>query len=212
MLRGGITSLACCDEVGRGSLSGPVSVAMVVVDAETRPAPAGVRDSKLLTASARADLVPLIQGWARAWAVGHASPAEIDEWGIVPAMRLAGHRALADLPRLPDAILLDGSHDYLTPPEQESLFDGPRVLEAVPSVVTLVKADLQCAAVAAASILAKTSRDAIMIDLATRHPRYRWELNKGYAAPEHIEALRDFGPTVHHRRSWRLPGVSPDGA
>lgn len=185
---------------------------MVVVDAGTRTAPAGVRDSKLLTASARAELVPLIHGWATAWAVGHASPAEIDAWGIVPAMRLAGHRALADLPGLPDAVLLDGSHDYLTPPDQESLFEGPRVLEAVPSVVTMVKADLQCAAVAAASILAKTGRDALMIELAAQHPRYHWELNKGYAAPEHIDALREFGPTVHHRRSWRLPGVNQDEA
>jgi ribonuclease HII len=183
---------------------------MVVVDARTRPAPAGVRDSKLLTAAARAELVPLIQGWARAWSVGHASPAEIDEWGIVPAMRLAGHRALADLPGLPGAVLLDGSHDYLTPPEQESLFDGPRVLEAVPAVVTLVRADLQCAAVAAASILAKTSRDAIMVELGAEHPQYRWAQNKGYASPEHVEALGALGPTVHHRRSWRLPGVSPD--
>ena len=210
MLRGGLASLACCDEVGRGSLSGPVSVGLVVVHAGTRPAPAGVRDSKLLTASAREELVPLIHGWARAWSVGHASPAEIDECGIVPAMRLAGHRALADLAGLPDAVLLDGSHDYLTPPQQESLFDGPRVLQVIPEVVTMVKADLQCAAVAAASILAKTSRDAIMIELAAQHPQYRWDLNKGYAAPEHIQALREFGPTVHHRRSWRLPGVSQD--
>jgi ribonuclease HII len=79
----------------------------------------------------------------------------------------------------------------------------------VPPVVTAIKADMRCAAVAAASILAKTSRDALMVELAESHPGYGWHENKGYASPEHIEALRVLGPTAVHRRSWSLPGVSP---
>ncbi len=205
MLRDGITALAGSDEVGRGALCGPVTVAMVVVTESTRPAPVGVRDSKLLTPEARERLAPLIRRWAPAYAVGHASSQEIDEIGVVPALRLAGHRAIAALDPLPDLVLLDGNHDYLSPPEQEQLF-GISVLERVPPVVTMIKADLRCAAVAAASILAKTARDAIMVGLAEEHPDYGWAENKGYAAPEHIEALGRLGPTPHHRLSWNLPG------
>lgn len=211
MLRSGISALAGCDEVGRGALSGPATAAMVVVTAESKPAPFGVRDSKLLTPQARQDLVPRIQHWAAAWGVGHASPAEIDAFGIVPALRLAGHRALAALSIVPDTVLLDGNHDYLSFPAQTELFAEPRVIAVVPPVVTMVKADLRCAAVAAASILAKTARDALMVDLATDHPQYGWDENKGYASARHMEALRVHGPCDHHRRSWRLPesGILP---
>lgn len=204
MLRSGITALACCDEAGRGSLSGPVTVGMVVVTATTSPAPAGVRDSKLLTSTAREALVPRIRQWAHAFSVGHASPAEIDEIGIVPALRRAGRRALGALDVAPDAILLDGNHDYLSAPPQATLFDD-EVPGGVPPVITRVKADLTCAAVAAASILAKTGRDAIMVELSSQFPEYGWDQNKGYAAPEHLDALRRLGPTPHHRCSWRLP-------
>lgn len=211
MLRSGISALAGCDEVGRGALSGPATAAMVVVTADSLPAPFGVRDSKLLTAQARQDLVPRIQKWAAAWGVGHASPAEIDQFGIIAALRLAGHRALAALEIVPDAVLLDGNHDYLSFPAQTELFAEPRVIAEVPRVVTMVKADLRCAAVAAASVLAKTARDALMVDLAVAHPHYGWDENKGYASPRHMEALREHGPCDQHRRSWRLPeaGVLP---
>lgn len=207
MLRGGLTALACSDEVGRGALCGPVTVAMVVVTADTRTAPRGVRDSKLLTAEARRRLVPRIVRWAPAYGVGHAAPQEIDAFGIIAALRLAGHRALGQLCVPPDSVLLDGNHDYLSPPEQESLLGPPVVVDRVPPVVTMIKADLRCAAVAAASILAKTARDEIMTSLAVDHPEYGWSDNKGYAAPEHIAALAALGPTPHHRVSWRLPGV-----
>jgi ribonuclease HII len=80
----------------------------------------------------------------------------------------------------------------------------------VPPVVTAIKADMRCAAVAAASILAKTTRDALMVELAKSHPGYGWHENKGYASPEHIEALRLLGPSAAHRRSWSLPGVGPE--
>ena len=218
LLRGGVRHLAACDEVGRGALSGPVTIGVVVISETTRTAPQGVRDSKLLTPEARQRLVPRIQRWAACWAVGHASPAEIDELGIIAALRLAGHRALGQLSIRPDRVLLDGNHDYLTPPVVEPvetpLFDRPAPRPAgdglieVPPVLTRIKADLTCAAVAAASILAKTARDALMVELDGQHPEYCWGENKGYSAPAHIEALARYGPTVHHRRSWSLPGTT----
>jgi ribonuclease HII len=204
MLRTGLTAVACADEAGRGALCGPVSVGVILVTADTKPAPIGVRDSKLLSPVQRQALVPRITRWA-AHAVGMASAAEIDALGIVPAMRLAGQRALAALPVLPDRVLLDGNHDYLSEPGQASLFGGERALLDVPPVVTMVKADLRCAGVAAASILAKTARDAIMVGLSPQYPEYRWADNKGYGAPEHLDALARFGPTPHHRVSWSLP-------
>ena len=209
LLREGRTAIACADEVGRGALSGPVTVGVVVVTEATRTAPQGVKDSKLLPAGARERLRPRIERWAPAHGVGHASPDEIDAVGIIAALRLAGRRALAGLDVAPDLVLLDGNHDYLTPPEQASLFDVGDDQAPVPPVVTAIKADLRCAAVAAASILAKTSRDAIMVGLAAEHPEYAWHENKGYAAPTHLDALRRWGPTRHHRRSWSLPGLDP---
>jgi len=211
MLRAGLSALAGTDEVGRGALCGPVTVAMVLVTGTTRTAPKGVRDSKLLTPEARRRLAPKIRRWATSYGVGHASSTEIDEFGIIPAMRLAGHRALAQLSVEPDSVLLDGNHDYLSPPEQEGLFGPEGLLDRIPPVVTMIKADLRCAAVAAASILAKTARDEIMIGLADEHPEYGWAENKGYAAPEHITALSLYGPTPHHRVSWRLPGLGGVG-
>lgn len=213
LLRERCTVLACADEVGRGALSGPVSVGVVAVDAGTRTAPQGVRDSKLLSPDARARLAPRIRRWATThgggFGVGHASPTEIDDVGIMAAMRLAARRALADLSATPDLVLLDGNHDYLSLPVQASLLDAVEV--PLPPVVTAVKADLRCAAVAAASILAKTSRDALMVELAHEHPEYGWHENKGYASPAHVEALRAHGPSPHHRRSWSLPGCGPVG-
>lgn len=205
----GHTLLACADEVGRGALCGPVTIGMVVVAETTRTAPQGVRDSKLLAPAARERLAPRIRRWAVAHAVGHAQAEEIDRLGIMAAMRLAGRRALAGLGVEPDLVLLDGNHDYLSAPGQPSLLDDPGDLAFVPPVTTRIKADLRCAAVAAASILAKTERDAIMLELAREHPEFGWHENKGYAAPEHVAALRAHGPSRHHRRSWSLPGVDP---
>ena len=207
LLRDGLVSLAGCDEVGRGALCGPVTVGAVLITATTKTAPQGVRDSKLLTAQARRRLVPRIQRWATSYGVGHASSREIDEFGVIVALRLAGHRALAQLSGAPGAVLLDGNHDYLTPSDQFSMLEPPHVLDVVPPVVTMIKADLRCAAVAAASILAKTARDEIMVGLAEECPEYGWRENKGYSAPEHIAALARLGPTRHHRVSWSLPGI-----
>ncbi|WP_017934017.1 ribonuclease HII [Nocardioides sp. Iso805N] len=218
LLRDGVVHLACADEVGRGALSGPVSIGMVVISAETRTAPQGVRDSKLLTPEARERLAPKVRRWALCHAVGHASPAEIDSYGIMAALRLAGHRALVQLSIVPDAVLLDGNHDYLSAPLQDALFGAPIEFggcdatgPTVPPVTTLIKADMKCAGVAAASILAKTTRDALMTQLHEEFPAYLWAENKGYSAPAHIAALAAHGPSIHHRRSWSLPGVAAAG-
>lgn len=208
LLREGHTLLACVDEVGRGALSGPVTLGVVVIDLATRTAPQGVRDSKLLTPEARLRLAPRIRRWALAHGVGHASPAEIDALGIMAAMRLAGQRALKQTGVVPDLVLLDGNHDYLTPPAQLELLDVvPEEWGPIPPVRTAIKADMRCAGVAAASILAKTERDAVMVDLHEECPHYGWAHNKGYSAPEHLAALSTYGPSVHHRRSWSLPGI-----
>jgi ribonuclease HII len=206
LLASGVQVLCSVDEVGRGALSGPVTVGMVLIDATVRRSLPGVRDSKLLTAQARVDLVPRIRRWALACSTGHASAAEIDEVGIIAALRLAGRRALSALPVAPDAILLDGNHDWLSVPGQGQLFaDEAGEDSPCAPVTTRIKADLTCASVAAASVIAKTERDALMTALSRRHPDYRWDENKGYATPEHLAAIRLHGSCVQHRRSWRLP-------
>ena len=208
LLKDGYATIGSVDEVGRGSLAGPVSVGIVVVDSSVRNTLQGVRDSKELSPLVRNALVPKIRAWALAYAVGHASPQEIDDFGIIGALRLAGHRALAQLNVQPEVILLDGSHDWFTPPEQASFLElGSDVLSEVPPVVTKVKADRSCVSVAAASVLAKVERDALMVKLSSKFPAFGWEDNKGYASPGHIAALATHGATVEHRRSWKLPGI-----
>ncbi|QGQ19674.1 ribonuclease HII [Cellulomonas sp. JZ18] len=213
LLREGHTYVAGMDEVGRGSLAGPVTVGVVVVDSGTRSAPRGVADSKLLTPAAREQLLPALGRWGVARAVAHASAQEIDERGIVAALRLAGTRALAAVLTVVervDVVVLDGAHDWLTPPApdlfgtQDELF-GDRQDVPVPAVRLRVKADRTCASVAAASVLAKCERDALMVRHADDHPHYGWHENKGYAAPDHLAGLRLHGPSPLHRRSWRLP-------
>ncbi len=217
LLRSGARIVVGMDEVGRGALAGPVSVGAVAVDLRTRACPPGVADSKLLTPAARERLLPALGRWGLARAVGHAGPEEIDALGIIAALRLAGSRALAALGVPVDVVLLDGSHDWLTAPAQGELdlLGGPpegtgaQAVAAGPAVRTRVKADRSCASVAAASVLAKCERDALMIALAGGHPAYGWAENKGYGAPEHLAALRGLGPTPVHRRSWRLPCGDP---
>ena len=222
LMRDGACYVAGMDEVGRGALAGPVSVGVVVVDASVGAAPEGVRDSKELSAGRREQLVAPIRAWACASAVGHSSPQEIDEWGIVGALRVAGRRALSALlalsegsppssplvPRMDvDVVLLDGSHDWLSGNGQASLFDERDAADFTARVVTRVKADQSCASVAAASVLAKVERDALMRDLHALHPAYDWESNKGYSSPSHVAALGRHGATSLHRRSWSLPGT-----
>lgn len=233
------------DEVGRGSLAGPVTVGLAVVDRGTSDAfPQGLADSKQLTPRRREALVEPCRAWVLDWAVAHAAPGEIDALGIVGALRLAGRRALARMAardHLPGAIILDGRADWLTEPEPDLLdalgaqiSAGPvepvavpvepvesvesigearhsigdeSVLPArlTPAVRMEVKGDARCAVVAAASILAKVERDALMSALPD--PGYDWASNKGYASASHVEALARLGASDQHRRSWNLPGV-----
>ncbi len=192
LFRRGVQRLAAMDEVGRGALAGPVTVGVVVVTAGIGRIPKGLRDSKLLTPAAREALVPPIRRWVGEYAVGHASSQEIDLVGILGGLRLAAARALATLAAV-DAVLLDGNHNYLA-----DACDVP--------VHTRIKGDLTCAGVSAASVLAKTERDALMVAMATEHPEYDLATNKGYATPDHMDALRTHGPSRSHRLSWRLPG------
>ena len=205
--REGHRVLAGMDEVGRGALAGPVTVGVVVIDETCRTAPQGVRDSKLLAPHARERLVPRIRRWAVAHAVGHASAQEIDEVGIIAALRLAGCRALTATGVRPDLVILDGNHDWLTAPHDVGLFAFTDEPVLTPPVTTMIKADLKCSSVAAASVLAKVTRDRIMVDLGAQVTDYGWVENKGYAAPDHMEALRRVGSSPWHRCSWRLPGA-----
>jgi ribonuclease HII len=211
--------LAALDEVGRGAVAGPVTVGAVLVTREGLDGAPPVRDSKLLSAAAREALWPQVQRWAGGCAVGHASAAEIDRVGIVAALQLAACRALDTLardaaPGTPALVLLDGDMDWLSPvpsPEVAALLGRlpGRPGVDVP-VVTRVKADRDCVTVAAASIAAKVARDRVLTELAAELPGYGFERHKGYLTAGHTDALRRLGPSVAHRRSWRLP--VPDGA
>jgi ribonuclease HII len=192
--------IIACDEVGRGALAGPVAVGAAVMTPSVarRRIPAGLRDSKLVPEPKRADVASRAAAWVSASAVGWASNDEIDEVGIMRALGLATIRALADLrvqgivPE--DAIvLLDGNYDYITPAGAVGLTVRP-----------VIKADRDCASAAAASVIAKVARDALMTGLHDELPAYHWASNKGYASPEHREALRVHGISRHHRSSWSI--------
>lgn len=206
----GARLLAGIDEVGRGALAGPVSVGIAVIDLQQQKLLADVRDSKLLKVSERERLEPLVRAWSVASAVGHASAAEIDALGIIAALRLAGNRAWAAVIAAgvtPEVVLLDGSHNWLTTPAQASLFDeGPAEPGCDAPVHTLVKADMQCLSVAAASVLAKVERDRQMAALHEEFPAFGWNENKGYGTAAHKDALRTAGPSPYHRVSWQLLG------
>jgi len=136
----GVLRLAAMDEVGRGALAGPVTVGVVVVTAAIGRVPPGLRDSKLLTPAAREALVPPIRRWVTEYAVGHASPAEIDTIGIIAALRTAGQRALRALSGPVDAVLLDGNHNYLTTPAQLAVqCDDPPLFDVEPAPAAQVE-------------------------------------------------------------------------
>jgi ribonuclease HII len=198
-LRGeGFETVIALDEVGRGALAGPVSVGAVVIDSDAALPPVGIDDSKKLTARQRHALCEPIREWVRAHAVAHVEASRIDEVGISIALGEAASMALdACSTHIDDAtvVLLDGKFDFLTP--VRSGFD----------VRTVVGGDGSCASIAAASILAKEERDALMRLWHEVHPQYGWHTNVGYGAPAHRRAIIEFGLTDLHRRSWRL-GVS----
>ncbi len=196
-----------CDEVGRGAIAGPVAVGMCVVDLSKR-IPRGLQDSKLLPEPRRVQLEPYVRRWAVHSSVGMASNAEIDEFGLSAALSMAGARALAALledgfPCSEDAVvILDGNWDYLTPGLRSAgIADRPRI-------TTRIKADLTCASVSGASVLAKVARDTLMIGLHDDHPPYGWVSNKGYGSKTHWAAIDEFGATDHHRHTWlRTPSL-----
>ncbi|WP_030745347.1 ribonuclease HII [Streptomyces sp. NRRL F-5135] len=187
--------IAGVDEVGRGAWAGPVTVCAAVTG--LRRPPVGLTDSKLLTVKRRTELAGELAGWVTSHAFGHASPEEIDDFGMTAALRLAAVRALEALPVRPDAVILDGKYDYLGGPWR---------------VRTVIKGDQSCVSVAAASVLAKVRRDAMMAELgagAAAYVPFAFEANAGYPSPVHKAALREWGPTAHHRLSWAYMDALP---
>lgn len=238
------------DEVGRGCLAGPVALGVAAVSAKRlaagEDAVEGVRDSKKLTPRRREILLPQLQQWCDAWAVGWASNDEIDQWGISHCLGLAALRGIAAVQRIlcgdarmpvpglgqsecvvcgarprrgaSDAgnaggaaepvvrfrAILDGPSDYITP--ALATIDSPGLL-APCSVSTRVKADMTCALVSTASVIAKVTRDHFMERLAQCNPQwaaYDWAENKGYGTAAHREAIARLGATPYHRRTWHL--------
>ncbi len=190
-----------CDEVGRGAIAGPVAIGFSVVDSRVGAHPAGLRDSKMLSEKRREALSPLATAWSVHSAVGLSTAAEVDELGIIAALGLAGRRALTQLhhvgvPIHECVVLLDGAHDWLSP-----------ALSKPPRVHLRVKADRDCASVAAASVIAKVHRDRIMIEADAAFPGYGWSGNKGYGSSEHFAAIAVLGPTAMHRRTWLRAGA-----
>lgn len=197
------------DEVGRGALAGPMTVGAVVVRCDDRP-PEGLNDSKLLTPARRESLVEPLHQWAAEWSLGSVSAAEIDDWGLRLALAVAATRALNGLKSTPTHALVDGSFNLLRSPLDVGFTAAPppSLSYAHLPVTTLVKGDQRSATIAAAAVLAKVHRDAVMVALHEEFGEYQWARNKGYGAPEHLEALRRRGPNVHHRKSWRLPATA----
>jgi ribonuclease HII len=185
----GFDRVAGVDEVGRGCLAGPVVAAAVVLD--PRAHVAGLADSKVVPADERDVLARLIVGRATAWAVAIVEADEIDRLNIHRASLQAMRQAVAQLAPLPDAVLVDG-------------FRIPDL--AIPQR-GIVKGDRRCAAIAAASIVAKVTRDRLMQALDAQDPRYGFARHKGYATAEHLEAVARYGYSAVHRRSFRPPSL-----
>lgn len=177
--------IAGVDEAGRGPLCGPVVTAAVILDPA---APiAGLADSKKLSEKARDRLAPLIKQYALAWAIAEASVEEIDRLNILHATMLAMRRAVEALNVRPDEVIVDGNR---VPPGLQM------------AARAIVKGDATEAAISAASILAKTHRDALLVTLHAQYPDYGFEQHKGYPTAAHLEALARLGPTPHHRLSF----------
>jgi ribonuclease HII len=185
--RTGFVYVAGVDEVGRGCLAGPVVAAAVVLHPD-RHIP-GVCDSKAVPAPERERLYDQIVALATAWAVAEADPAEIDRINIHQASLRAMQRAVIALVPAPDMVLVDAFRVPDLPMPQRGVRHGDR----------------RCAAIAAASIIAKVTRDRLMLELHTRDPRYGFDRHKGYATADHLDALARFGYSDIHRRSFRPP-------
>jgi len=180
---------AGCDEAGRGCLAGSVYAAAVILPPDYENDL--LNDSKKLTAKKRYALREVIQRDALAWAVGTVTPEEIDKINILNASFLAMHRALDQLSLRPEAVIVDGNRFK---PYQDLPF------------TTIVKGDGKYLSIAAASVLAKTYRDDYMLSLAKEYPQYDWQSNMGYPTKKHRQAIRDYGITPYHRKSYNLLG------
>lgn len=178
-----------CDEAGRGCLAGSVYAAAVILPADY--ANAELNDSKKLTAKKRNELREQIKRDAVAWAIGIVTPEEIDKINILKASFLAMHRAIDALSVRPEAIIVDGNRfvPYHNLP-----------------YATIIKGDGKYQSIAAASILAKTFRDDYMAEIAEQYPQYDWKSNKGYPTRKHRAAIREYGITPFHRKSYNLLG------
>ena len=181
---GGYTLIAGVDEAGRGPLAGPVCAAAVILPFGLEIP--GLNDSKQLTEKAREALFPVITEQAVAWSVAFASAEEIDEINILNATYLAMNRAIAGLGTVPDISIIDGNRN-----------SGIEV----PSI-TAVKGDSRSASVAAASVLAKVTRDRLMLELDAQYPQYQFSRHKGYGTKIHYDMLRQYGPCDIHRRTF----------
>lgn len=190
--RTGGALIAGVDEVGRGSLAGPVVACAIVMPPDSR-ALRGVDDSKMLTPLARERLVSQIIERAVSLGIGAASAREIDRINIYHASTLAMRRALARLKVSPDHVLIDGRPIRALGVEHHGIVDG----------------DDKCFSIACASIVAKVTRDRLMASLARRHPHYWWDHNCGYATRRHIDALQAHGSCAHHRQSFVVKALIP---
>jgi ribonuclease HII len=179
------------DEVGRGAWAGPLSIGAAVLPRDRRVN--GVRDSKQLSEARREELFDRIGDWCSTWSVGHVSHRECDELGMSEAQRLAARRALDGLGVEPDVVLVDGKWDFVG--------NGRTRM--------IVKGDAKVLSIAAASVLAKVTRDRMMRADAEHYPGFDFDRNKGYPCPRHQIALRGYGPTPIHRRSWAFMDALP---
>lgn len=213
LLGAGRVTVIGMDEVGRGAIAGPVAVGVAAVTLDVGRVPQGLADSKLLSANRRTELVPVVRRWART-AVGMASAEVVDQQGIVPALGQAGAAALEVLVRdglsLDGAVVvLDGSFDWLSRAVPGTLAPAEQPLD----VVVRVKADRDCASVAAASVVAKVERDALMVAAHGDAPHYAWASNKGYGSTAHYDGIRAVGAHALHRKTWlhQASSVALDG-
>jgi ribonuclease HII len=193
----GYSCIAGIDEAGRGPLAGPVVAAAVILPPGFRER--GIKDSKLLTALQRESLEPVIKTNAISWGLGVVEVEEIDRINILQASLRAMALACEALQPAPECVLIDGNR---TIPLEFFALTCNSAPSTVPRQTTIVKGDRICLSVAAASIIAKVARDQIMIQLDRAYPRYGFASHKGYACPAHLEALRRYGPSPVHRRSF----------